>query len=112
MLDFSGTTSLGKYHENYLLNKIKSDYRCHSFNARGVEAQVSPVPFVNPSSGIFKGYLYVAANIMRLSTNLSLQVSSSYREPPPGTLFFNNYVYVQIPSGKIANYESNPLPVS
>lgn len=78
VLDFSGTTSLGKYDEDYLFNTIKSDYRCHSFTCRGVEAQVSPVPFVNPSSGIFKGYLYIAANITHLSTNLSLQVSSSY----------------------------------
>lgn len=48
------------------------------------------MPFVNPSSGIVKGELYVAANITHLPTNLSLQVSSSYREPTPGTLHFNN----------------------
>lgn len=41
---------------------------------------------------------------MHISTNLSLQVSSSYQDPTQGALYFNNFVYAEIQSGEIANY--------
>lgn len=67
--------------------------RCHSFTHQDVEAEAPPVPFVNPSQGIFKDFLHITANI-HLSTNPSLQVNSSYPEPTRST--FINFVYIQI----------------
>lgn len=78
--------------------------RCHSFGHQGVEAGAPPVPFVNPSQRIFKDFLHITANT-HLSTNPSLQVNSSYPEPTGSSLNFINFVYMQIQSGKIANYE-------